>query len=188
MVPSVLPLLAVSPIVLGVLIVIFLAICMLLVLTVLIQKPQGGGLSAAFGASSGSGQTAFGTKTGDALTIFTIIIFSLYLVSAVALNKAARPSAEPDVTDKAATSGEPATGETPAAPAPNDGQPASPPASTPATTPGTSPVSDPSQAPAPTTVPPATVTPTPGQSTPPAPVPAPAPTNPQPAPETVPPK
>ncbi|MDP1662923.1 MAG: preprotein translocase subunit SecG, partial [Phycisphaerales bacterium] len=42
----------------------FAAVCVLLVLAILIQKPQGGGLSGAFGAgSSGSGQTAFGTKT-----------------------------------------------------------------------------------------------------------------------------
>ena len=59
----VLPVLALSPIVVGILAVLFLFICVLMVLTVLIQKPQGGGLSAAFGASSGSGQTAFGTKT-----------------------------------------------------------------------------------------------------------------------------
>ena len=53
----------------------FLFVSIILILTVLIQRPSGGGLSGAFGAASGSGQTAFGAKTGDALTIFTIIMF-----------------------------------------------------------------------------------------------------------------
>lgn len=84
--------LAIATWVIGILMVLFLAVCSLLILTVLIQKPQGGGLSAAFGASSGSGQTAFGTKTGDALTIFTIIVFVAFLGVAIGLNYAAKPS------------------------------------------------------------------------------------------------
>lgn len=76
----------------GLLIVALLLVCAMLILTVLIQKPQGGGLSAAFGASSGSGQTAFGTKTGDALTIFTIVVFIAFLGLSIGLNHAMRPT------------------------------------------------------------------------------------------------
>ena len=42
----------------GVLVAGFLLMCVLLVLTVLIQRPQGGGLAGAFGGAAGSGQTA----------------------------------------------------------------------------------------------------------------------------------
>ena len=61
-------------------------------LTVLIQRPQGGGLSGAFGSGAGSGQTAFGARTGDALTVATIAMFVLYLVAAIGLNFATHPA------------------------------------------------------------------------------------------------
>ncbi len=67
----------------------FLSVCMILV--ILIQRPQGGGLSGAFGSSAGSGQTAFGARTGDALTIATITVFVLFLLMACGLNFAVRP-------------------------------------------------------------------------------------------------
>lgn len=76
-------------------VVLFLAVCVLMILVVLIQRPQGGGLSGAFGAGgggSGAGQTAFGTKTGDVLTYATIGVFVVYLLFAVGLNFATRPS------------------------------------------------------------------------------------------------
>ncbi len=69
----------------------FVVVCVVLILTVLIQRPQGGGLSGAFGAGGGSGQTAFGTKTGDALTIATISMFVIFVLFAIGLNFAARP-------------------------------------------------------------------------------------------------
>jgi preprotein translocase subunit SecG len=71
----------------------FLFFCVLLILAVLIQRPTGGGLSGAFGSGAGSGQTAFGAKTGDALTYATITIFTIYIVFAVGLNYATKPSA-----------------------------------------------------------------------------------------------
>lgn len=83
--------LGLNPIVIGLLIVVFLFVCLLLILTVLIQRPAGGGLSGAFGSGAGSGQTAFGTRTGDALTIATIIMFVLFLGFAIGLNYAAKP-------------------------------------------------------------------------------------------------
>lgn len=85
----------------------FVGICILMVLTVLIQRPTGGGLSGAFGSGAGSGQTAFGAKTGDALTIATILIFVIWLLAAIALNFVARPSGPTAVTTPAATSGIP---------------------------------------------------------------------------------
>jgi preprotein translocase subunit SecG len=75
----------------GILIAVFLFVCILMMLVVLIQRPAGGGLSGAFGSGAGSGQTAFGAKTGDALTIATITVFVIYLLFAVGLNFAARP-------------------------------------------------------------------------------------------------
>src|SRR5205823_1071321 len=89
------------------------------VLTVLIQKPQGGGISGAFGGGGGSGQTAFGTKTGDALTIFTIIVFVVYLLFAIGLNFSTRPSAQAAPTPTATA---------PAAPAAPSGSPSGAPA------------------------------------------------------------
>jgi len=72
-------------------IAVFLFACVVMMLTVLIQRPQGGGLSGAFGSGGGAGQTAFGTKTGDALTIATIIMFIVFLGLAIGLNFATRP-------------------------------------------------------------------------------------------------
>lgn len=110
--------------VLAVLMVLFLLICGLVILTVLVQRPQGGGLAGAFGGGSGSGQTAFGTKTGDALTVLTISMFAFYLVAAIALNYGTKAAANPKPTTPVV------------APAPGAGdQPAGTPEGTPAATP-----------------------------------------------------
>jgi len=74
------------------LVVLFLLISLGMILVVLIQRPQGGGLSGAFGAGGGSGQSAFGARTGDALTISTIIVFVAFLGIAIALNFVLRPA------------------------------------------------------------------------------------------------
>jgi preprotein translocase subunit SecG len=84
-----------NPFVVTALVVLFVVICIAMILLILIQRPQGGGLSGAFGAGGGAGQTAFGTKTGDVLTLVTITIFVLFLVTAVILNFAARPASGP---------------------------------------------------------------------------------------------
>lgn len=73
------------------LVILFMGVCVLMILTVLIQKPQGGGLAGAFGSGAGSGQTAFGAKTGDALTIATIVMFCVFVLGAVGLNYLTRP-------------------------------------------------------------------------------------------------
>jgi len=155
----------------GLTVVGFGAVCVLLVLAILIQKPQGGGLSGAFGAgASGSGQTAFGTKTGDALTWMTIIIFLVYLGAAIGMNYAMRP-ADNTITPPAA-----------AAPPGSKGAPAEKPAEPPAKTPESNVVipvkppeapatTPPANAPAttPTTIPPTSNPPAAPPATPPSP-------------------
>jgi preprotein translocase subunit SecG len=69
----------------GILVALFLVAAVLLILIVLVQKPQGGGLAGAFGSGAGSGQTAFGARTGDALTVATVIFFVVFLLSAAVL-------------------------------------------------------------------------------------------------------
>jgi len=63
----------------------FIIICVFMVLVVLIQKPRGGGLSGAFGGGGGSAQAAFGAKTGDFLTWFTVGCFVCFLGLAMGL-------------------------------------------------------------------------------------------------------
>lgn len=83
---------AIHPTVTATGIVLFLAICVILILVVLIQRPQGGGLGGAFGGgAAGSGQTAFGARTGDVLTWITIGLFVAFLTIAALLNFAVLP-------------------------------------------------------------------------------------------------
>jgi preprotein translocase subunit SecG len=149
--------LTLNPIVTGMLVVLFVVISIMMMLVVLIQRPSGGGLSGAFGASSESaGQTAFGAKTGDALTTATIVIFVLFLACAVGLNYALQPPTEalapeavPDPTAPGA-GGDPLPVTTPtpapvtpspadAAPPTGDAPPPEPATTDPATIPPTAP-------------------------------------------------
>lgn len=98
--------------VVGLMVVLFIFISLLMVMIVLIQRPQGGGLSGAFGADAqGAGQTAFGAKTGDALTTGTILIFVVFIILSVVLNWTVRPPsekpAEAEVQAADATTGAP---------------------------------------------------------------------------------
>lgn len=52
-----------------------------LIALVLMQRGKGGGLAGAFGGLGG--QSAFGTKAGDAFTKFTIIVASVWIVLCV---------------------------------------------------------------------------------------------------------
>lgn len=116
----------------GLMVVFFLFVSLCMMLIVLIQRPQGGGLSGAFGGggAEGAGQTAFGAKTGDVLTTVTIGIFVVFLVSAVGLNYVVRrPAApeEPVVTSPSPAPGQPAGAGTPTTvPAPAGSQAAAP--------------------------------------------------------------
>lgn len=92
----------------GLLVVGFVVVSVMMMLVVLIQRPTGGGLSGAFGSSSeGAGQTAFGARTGDALTTATIVIFMAFLGFAIALNYNVQPSGVAPIETV-----EPAPGET----------------------------------------------------------------------------
>ncbi|MBL0926876.1 MAG: preprotein translocase subunit SecG [Phycisphaerales bacterium] len=90
----------------GALVVLFMVVSFFLIITILIQRPQGGGLSAAFGSDVGAGQTAFGAKTGDALTTATIMFFVLFVGVAVGLNFMVRPPQAPP-TEVRAPAGQP---------------------------------------------------------------------------------
>ncbi len=144
------------------LVVLFLLISAVMILIILIQRPQGGGLSGAFGSGAGSGQTAFGARTGDALTIATIGIFVVFITMAAGLNYAIRPSkpaaAATPVSTQAppATSAPPATGPArPSASPPEQG--AAPPPQEPVDAPPPSPASpSTSEAPGHAEAPPAT--------------------------------
>ena len=78
------PLLAAGPI-MKVVAVLFVICCVVLILTILIQKGRGGGLSAAFGGGMASG--ILGSKTGDFLTWVTIVLVGVFLTLAVVLAK-----------------------------------------------------------------------------------------------------
>ena len=70
--------------------VIFFICAVALILTVLIQKGRGGGLSGAFGGAMASG--ILGSKTGDFLTWVTIVLVGLFLTLAVVMAKFYRPT------------------------------------------------------------------------------------------------
>jgi preprotein translocase subunit SecG len=72
--------------------VLFIFVCLVMILLVLIQKGRGGGLAGAFGGAGGN--TAFGAKTGDVLTWATSVVFGIFLVLAVTLNRLAETRAE----------------------------------------------------------------------------------------------
>lgn len=88
------------------LVVLFAIISLAMVLIILVQRPQGGGLASAFGGG-GNQDTAFGGRTGDALTIATVSTFALWLLVAIGLNvtdrmTVAAPATETPVAEAAA--------------------------------------------------------------------------------------
>lgn len=139
-----------SGVVIGLLVVGFFFLCLIMILTVLIQKPQGGGLSGAFGSGAGSGQTAFGARTGDALTVATISIFVLYILAAIGLNYVVRPTIAAPPGPEARPTGQPApdapaTGSTKVDAVPVQPAPTSVPTPAPAPTPAPPPSEEPSE-------------------------------------------
>ena len=75
-----------------------------MMLVILIQKPRGGGLSGAFGGAGGSAQAAFGAKTGDVLTWFTVVCFAAFLMLAIGLTWAIQPEYKTTATQYSARS------------------------------------------------------------------------------------
>ena len=66
---------------------VFIVVSASMVLIILVQRPQGGGLAGAFGGAGGAGtETVFGGRVGDALTWATVTAFVLYLALAITLN------------------------------------------------------------------------------------------------------
>ena len=58
----------------------FMVVSTVMILVILMQRPKGGGLSAAFGGSSaGSADSLLGGRVGDTLTWVTVVAFVLYL-------------------------------------------------------------------------------------------------------------
>lgn len=68
--------------------VLLIIVSVAMVLIILVQRPQGGGLAGAFGGAGGGAGTesVFGGRVGDALTWSTVVAFLLYLSVAVTLN------------------------------------------------------------------------------------------------------
>jgi len=72
----------------------FMVVSTVMILVILMQRPKGGGLSAAFGGSSaGSADSLLGGRVGDTLTWVTVVAFVLYLGLAISLNMSAGPGA-----------------------------------------------------------------------------------------------
>jgi preprotein translocase subunit SecG len=71
---------------------VFAIVSIALILIILVQRPQGGGLATAFGGAGGGNDTAFGGRTGDALTVATVAGFFVYLAVAIGLNIADSPA------------------------------------------------------------------------------------------------
>jgi preprotein translocase subunit SecG len=65
----------------------FILVSVVMILIILAQRSQGGGLAGAFGGAGGGTDTVFGGRVGDALTWATVVAFALYLLLAVSLNK-----------------------------------------------------------------------------------------------------
>lgn len=84
------------------------AISVILIGLILLQKNRGSGLSGAFGGVGG--HSAFGTKTGDVLTWVTVGLTTMFLLLAVLLNYAFDKTPKKAATAAAAqTSGEQTT-------------------------------------------------------------------------------
>lgn len=93
----------------------FIIVSTVMVLIILVQRAQGGGLAGAFGGAGGTGaDTVFGGRVGDALTWATVICFLVYLGLAITLNLIDNES---DATAiEAATEAVESVDETPATP------------------------------------------------------------------------
>lgn len=68
--------------------VLLIIVSVAMILIILVQRPQGGGLAGAFGGAGGGAGTesVFGGRVGDALTWSTVVAFLVYLSVAITLN------------------------------------------------------------------------------------------------------
>src|SRR5688500_14819918 len=102
----------------GLLTAVFIIVSVVLVLVILVQRPQGGGLAGAFGGAGGGSETVFGGRVGDVLTWTTSIIFVLFLFIAIGLNLADNESTEPPPPPPATAGATDQGGESTSDPAP----------------------------------------------------------------------
>ncbi len=101
--------------------IIFIVVAVAMILIILVQRPAGGGLAGAFGGAGGGGtEGVFGGRVGDALTVMTVVAFTIYLVLALVLNANIwtpdrTSSADPTSTETflPMSAGEPGFGDTP---------------------------------------------------------------------------
>lgn len=84
----------------------FVAICLIMMLVILIQKPKGGGLSGAFGGGAGGGseRSFVGARAGDVLTWITVACFLTFLLLAMGLTWQISPQKMAAQDDAAARS------------------------------------------------------------------------------------
>ena len=80
------------------LVILFVAVCLLLILFVLLQDDQGEGLGGLFGGSSGS---PFGGATNNALVKITTILGSLFMVCSLLVALAIKTPNSSDVLSEA---------------------------------------------------------------------------------------
>jgi len=101
--------------------ILFIVVAVAMILIILVQRPAGGGLAGAFGGAGGGGtEGVFGGRVGDALTVMTVVAFSVYLILALVLNANIwapdrGPSAAPTATETLLpmSAGEPGFGDEP---------------------------------------------------------------------------
>jgi len=70
-----------SALVRGIIVFLFVAICVLLMIVILLQKGRGGGLAGAFGGAGG--HSAFGAKTGDVFTWVTVALTGMFILISI---------------------------------------------------------------------------------------------------------
>ncbi len=61
--------------------IVFALVALVMILIILVQRPQGGGLAGAFGGAGG--HSAFGAKTGDVFTWVTVALTAMFVTMAV---------------------------------------------------------------------------------------------------------
>jgi len=64
-------------------------LCVFLILLILIQRGKGGGLAGAFGGMGG--QSAFGTKAGDAFMRITIVTVAIWFLVCIGIHILSKP-------------------------------------------------------------------------------------------------
>ncbi len=111
---------------------IFAVVAVAMILIILVQRPQGGGLVGAFGgASAGGTETVFGGRVGDALTYATVTTFVLFLGLAITLNLLDDSTAGPRLQQVSASAPAGTVPPPVEAPLPSGTSPAAPPSQAP---------------------------------------------------------